>query len=635
MEISSSRETLFRHLQQAVEISDGKTFILPPTVFAVGEVLEATEFVAKGRGIEEVQASRTIIAPTLSSAKADLKKDSSLDVSKDRAVSATVLHDLIHHKTQALLTHLKPRYFVLEKGSKCQSYTIINKLGEGAHAKIYKASDPYKSKPCAVKVLNFYEFSALTKEDLFKNFKFEHQVGQIDSDYLIQSYEKGFINGNPFIASEFADGGDLNSLMSDDLSLDLINKIALDILKGLSALHEHELVHRDLKPHNIFLAQQTFKIGDFGVSTPLDASRVAKDQLQAYNGVGTYGYMAPELFSSHSGVITKRNDLFSFGCLMFQVITGGVLPFGQINNESDIENYIYNSKNAVFRSLRSYRKDLPTYWEDLLFQCLQPDPADRHSSANELMESFLQFTAKSTGDSISTEFQQIYTYDLYFSFAEADKLLAIEIFSFLDNKGLKVCMSNHLFGLDQEELNETPPYQQSKHFLALYSDHFLADKRAQEELNSFIDFRKKNHQKVILYNAVIEEAPAFDLTEEYLMINSKKEILNSIGIGDLFDQRNPKPGVPDTIRVKAQEIKSRILNYIAQNQLKNAIGLFFDYLSKNDPNDDAIGSLSVLSSRYKSLERDEQQGIISFEALKIEENKLILGLNKLVLDFFR
>jgi len=630
------RETIVRHLQQPVKISDSITYILPPTVFVKKRGLETTQFNRDEQVNMDEQdsfkASRTILAPSPEEVRS---KAIPAIVEENIGLSAAELNDLIHHKTSALLAHLKPRYFVLENGSKCQEYTIINKLGEGAHAKIYKASNHYKRRPCAVKVLNFYETSALMKEDLFRNFRFEYQVGQIDSDYLIQSYEKGFINGNPFIVSEYADGGDLNSLMRDQLSLDMINKIALDILKGLSDLHGRGLIHRDLKPHNIFLTQQTFKIGDFGVSTSTNTEKTSKDQLQAYNRVGTYGYMAPELFSTFEGVITSKNDLFSFGCLMFQIITGGVLPFGQIKNESDIENYIYNSKNAVFRSLRSYRKDLPRYWEDILFQCLQPDPNDRYNSAEELIESLLHSAAKPTDHSVTADIQQQYIYDLYFSFAEADKLWAIEIFSFLDNKGLKVCMSNHLFDLESDQKEEKSLYEQSKHFLALYSTHYIADDRVQKELDAFIAIRKESHQRVILYDAVIGEMPDFNKTEHYSVAKSKKEILNNLGIGELFDQRHPLPEVPNTIHHKEQEVKGEILAYIAQNQLKKAIGLFFEYLDENDPDNDAISSLSVLSSRYKSLERDRVQGITSFEALKIEENKLILGLNKLVLDFFK
>ena len=114
-----------------------------------------------------------------------------------------------------------------------------------------------------------------------------------------------------------------------------------------------------------------------------------------------------------------------------------------------------------------------------------------------------------------------------------------------------------------------------------------------------------------------------------------KEILYNLGIGDLFDQRHQLPDDPDTIHYKEQELKGEILYHIAQNHLKKAIGLFFEYLDENDPDNDAIGSLTTLSGRYKSLEKDKMDGIVSFETLKIEENKLILGLNKLVLDFFK
>ena len=161
------RATLVRHLQQPVEISGSKTYVLPPTVFVKQRGIEATQFDVNDRG--SLEAARTVVVPTdeelLSKAIPSILKD-------NIGLSPAELNDLIHHKTRALLTHLKPRYFVLEKGSKCQNYTIINKLGEGAHAKIYKASNHNKKRPCAVKVMNFYELSASMKEDLFRNFRF-------------------------------------------------------------------------------------------------------------------------------------------------------------------------------------------------------------------------------------------------------------------------------------------------------------------------------------------------------------------------------------------------------------------------------------------------------------------------------
>lgn len=595
------------------------TIVLPPTILVKRKNL-----------LLDTTTNKTVINKTIIAPNEHAPPHPPQVVKEHIAISNIELQNLIQHKTQALAKFLQPQFFILEEGNQHDDYKIIKKIGEGGFSKVYKARQSFKKNLLALKVLNLYENKIFSKADFLKRFKFEFKIGQISDKNILQSYDKGFINGNPYIVSEYADGGGLHKLISDNFSLSIINKIALDVLKGLSVLHQKGIVHRDIKPANIFLVQQTFKIGDFGVSIDLNDKNIENSHTM----VGTNGYIAPELLESTAATpISIKNDIFSFACSMFQIISGGVLPFGHLKNKADLDNYYYNTKNGFFRSLRNFRKDIPVYWEDILLKCLQPLPDNRFSNVQEIIEA-LNIAATKVDNVSSTTIQESkYPYDFFFSFTNENKLLAIEIYSFLMNKGLKIKMSNQLFEEAISHQDSKSIYEDCKHFLMLHSSDTNSIEM-DEHLKHFTSNAKENSQKIIIYDALMDPERIQKIDKNYFVVQAKKDILNAIGIGDLFANRHFEAPTEDLREDKRKETKNRILMYVAQNKLKKGIKFFYDYLEELDKEEEALKSLLLISSRYRRYETSKLQGTESFENLNIEENKLILSLNQLVIDYF-
>lgn len=555
------------------------------------------------------------------------------------SISETELYNIINHNAEVINKYIVPFYFFLENGSKYDGYSILNPIGEGSYSKVYEVKNELVKKNYVFKILKLYSFPQNERELIYNQFLFEYNVGQIESDYLIKNFKRGFINGNPYIVLEYANGGDLKSLISTPISLDIINKIGLDILRGLRELHNLNIIHRDIKPSNIFLSGQVFKIGDFGTSVLLDEDNFinSRRKYDNVNIVGTHGYLAPELFDSGvSNVISFANDIFSFGCLMFEVITGGHLPFGQLQEEFDIQFYIYNSKKGVHRAIRNYRKDIPTYWEDIILKCLQSNPSDRFDSIENILKELQSNISNEVTNENNNYILNKYEYDIFFSFSELDKLLAIEIFSFLENRGLKIFMINQLFDIeDKSKNNEILAYQRSKYFLALYTRNYEKNERLVLNLKAFIEGEKNiNNQQVVIYNAIMNYNVDEKFTDKCIVVNSKEEILNSTG-NKKFDRVLNKEDNNSQSKKERNETKGKILELSSQNCIKEGINLFLTYLKKNNNiKDDAYHRLILLLSRLKGIENDEIHGTANYENIKIEKNKIILSLNLLVEDYF-
>ncbi|MCB9082548.1 MAG: serine/threonine protein kinase [Lewinellaceae bacterium] len=531
-----------------------------------------------------------------------------------------VASDLLQGNLGVISQYLNPIHFTLQPGDNIGVYTILQKIGEGAFAKIYQAKHPLKQTPDVIKIINPLTGIGLDTTHLLHRYEQEYLVGQVDSAYIIRSREKGFFKGHPFIVSEMADGGDLGQQIRNSLSIGLLDKIALDVLQGLADIHALGIVHRDLKPQNIYLSGSTFKIGDFGVATMLNPSPANDASITDGDHIyGTYGYMAPELFEGNGPQNTSpQQDIFSFGCMMFQLLTG-VLPFGEITNTEDITHYIYNCRNGLLRPLRKLRKDIPSYWEDIIYACVQGERQERIASAREVID-LLQtqagaITHYQTG---ASETLRHYPYDFLFSFSEKNRLLAIEIYSFLQHKGFKVLLDNDLFGSNKQGQENS---QAAKYRLVLHTEAFVAD------------LTEETARQYPAENLILYEVEPIDS-----LLKSRKNVISvqaKAHIIKLVEGWQQEPLLPKDEQVKVLvRTKNDLLTYIARNELPKAITAFLDLLRSTPGNDEIKKSLYLISSRLKALQQARINDTISFEESRQEENKIVFSLNSLIFDYF-
>ena len=255
-------------------------------------------------------------------------------------------------------------------------YRVDKVLGEGTFGVVYAVSDSFGSK-FALKLLRLWEVHPDIREGLLKRFDMEFKTGQIPSDYLVHSVGKGFAFGNPYIVMELCSGGDLITI-SEHSQLDL-PKVATHVLRGLGALHSCGKVHRDLKPENVLLkGDGHFALTDFGISGDRNKRMTECNILGKPQQIfGTYAYMPPEqLNPKKNATVLPTTDIFSFGVMMYQLITGE-LPFGPLDDESDLVSYLRNGKNGNWDSKKLYKSENGRQWEGMIAGCLEPKFSDR------------------------------------------------------------------------------------------------------------------------------------------------------------------------------------------------------------------------------------------------------------------
>ncbi len=247
-------------------------------------------------------------------------------------------------------------------------YQIVAPLGRGAMGAVYRAHDTVLDREVAVKVMA----SGLAQDEAFRT-RFEREariVARINHPNVVAAYDLGYhTDGSPFIAMELLAGQDLSVILrTRPLDADDSAAVALQVLAGLSQAHQREIVHRDVKPANIFITEDgKVKIMDFGVA------RLAASAVTATGAVlGTAYYMSPEQVSG--GRVDGRADIFSVGCVLFEMLAHRK-PFEAEN----MLGILYQIANAEpdFSQVSSEGQPLVP----MLQRALQKDPALRFPSA--------------------------------------------------------------------------------------------------------------------------------------------------------------------------------------------------------------------------------------------------------------
>lgn len=258
-----------------------------------------------------------------------------------------------------------------------QKFIIQKRLGEGTFGIVYAGEDS-KGDIYAIKLLKLWGVPDNVRESIVRRFEMEFEAARLDSPYLVHALYHNTVYGNPYIVMEYCPYGDLLTTTHPvDYSV-----LAIHVLRGLQALHACGKVHRDLKPENVLIkADGTFALTDFGIAG--DRKNRLTNGTQV---LGTYAYMPPEQLQ-HKGEATvlPTTDIFSFGVLMYQQLTG-LLPFGPINFDSDLAQYLVNSQAGKWN--RAALEAVPggSKWVALIDRCLNPNFKRRIQTAEEAIK---------------------------------------------------------------------------------------------------------------------------------------------------------------------------------------------------------------------------------------------------------
>ena len=257
-------------------------------------------------------------------------------------------------------------------------YRVLKQLGQGGMGAVYLGLDERLGRKLALKVmLPQYAANAAAKERFLREAR---AAAQITHDNVVTVYEADERDGLPYIAMQFLQGYPLDEFLKKkgNPSVPQILRIGRETAAGLAAAHRIGLVHRDIKPGNLWLEAPNgrVKVLDFGLARPVDAEA---ELTKSGAIVGTPAYMSPE--QGRGQKVDGRTDLFSLGALLYRLCTGR-LPFEGANVMAILTALATDEPRPV----REWNPNVPPALADLIHQLLAKKRADRPQTADEVAD---------------------------------------------------------------------------------------------------------------------------------------------------------------------------------------------------------------------------------------------------------
>ncbi len=261
-------------------------------------------------------------------------------------------------------------------GKSLGKYQIIEPLGEGGMATVYKAFDPSLERYVAIKIIR--AMNQIDSDFLIRFQREARALAKLDHPYILKVLDYGEENGVPYLVMPYVSHGTLKQYTRTRLPYEKAIEIIIPVAEALGYAHKRKIIHRDIKPANILFGESGEPIlSDFGIAKMLDAGE--QTQLTGTGfGIGTPAYMAPEQWN---GVADERTDIYALGIVLYELITGRC-PF-QADTPAAI--LIKQVQDPLPRP-KTFISDLPESVEALLFKALAKDPALRFQSMQEFIQ---------------------------------------------------------------------------------------------------------------------------------------------------------------------------------------------------------------------------------------------------------
>ena len=259
-------------------------------------------------------------------------------------------------------------------------YKILEVLGEGGMAFVYKAKDTQLERFVAIKTL---KPNYVNQEAFVERFKREAKTAaNLNHPNIVQIFDWG-IEEEPFFVMEYIEGSTLTSIISKNktISLSDILFIGAQVSNGLHAAHQKGLVHRDIKPGNIMITPDgKVKVTDFGI---VSLQNEESDITKTGSILGTASYISPE--QAQGKPVSIESDLYSLGTVIYELIAGKP-PFSGDSPISTATKHLTEKPEK----LSNFRRDLPKGVENAVIKLLEKATYDRFKSAEDLRATFLQ-----------------------------------------------------------------------------------------------------------------------------------------------------------------------------------------------------------------------------------------------------
>ena len=282
---------------------------------------------------------------------------------------------------------------MIDSGTRLGHYEILSRIGAGGMGEVYLAQDTRLDRKVALKIL---PADVASNNDRMERFVREAKsAAALNHPHIAQVFEIGEQDGAHFIAMEFIDGITLrDKIHRDPTELKNLLKVLQQVAEGLSKAHAAGIVHRDLKPDNIMITRDGFaKVLDFGLAKLVEKSGPGLDPSEGSNAptnvmqqpsvpgmvMGTVGYMSPEQAQGKINEIDQRSDVFSFGCILFEAITGKKAFAGDSIIKS-LHSLIYEPAPQI----KELNPSAPAELQRIVGRCLEKDPDERYQTIKDV-----------------------------------------------------------------------------------------------------------------------------------------------------------------------------------------------------------------------------------------------------------
>lgn len=268
-------------------------------------------------------------------------------------------------------------------------YEIVEKVGSGGMADVYKAKDQRLNRFVAIKILKS-EFSADKK--FVAKFRGEAQsAAGLSHPNIVNVYDVGEDEGLYYIVMELVEGITLKNFIERKGKLEVKEAvgIAIQIAMGMEAAHNNHIIHRDIKPQNIIISKAgKVKVTDFGIAKAATSNTITS------NAMGSVHYISPE--QARGGYSDEPSDIYSLGITMYEMLSGRV-PFTGENTVAVA--LLHIQEEAV--PLRDIDETIPVSVEKIVQKCMQKKPEYRYSSASALIADLKRSITNPNGNFVS------------------------------------------------------------------------------------------------------------------------------------------------------------------------------------------------------------------------------------------
>ena len=254
-------------------------------------------------------------------------------------------------------------------------YELLEKIGEGGMAIVYKAKCHLLDRFVAVKILKEQYSNDIDFVEKFKNEA--TAAASLSHNNIVSIYDVGSENNINYIVMEYVNGKTLKKIITENTRLNPSKtiEIAIQIASGLECAHKNNLIHRDIKPHNILVTEDgVAKIADFGIA------KVANSMTITNSGqiIGSAHYFSPE--QAKGGFVDCTTDIYSLGIVMYEMVTGKV-PY---DADSAVSIAIKHIQEAVVPP-KQIIWDVPDSLNSLILKAIEKEPIKRYQSAKEML----------------------------------------------------------------------------------------------------------------------------------------------------------------------------------------------------------------------------------------------------------